>query len=159
MRLNEYGIIINEEWRKTGDKRPGIKLDEFVIMPNHVHGIVRILGAFSPTVSRRDVARNVSTKNGLNNFSLISPSSGSLPVIIRSFKSAATNRMHAAGFNGAVWQSRFHDHIIRDEKSLFQIRTYIKNNPLNWDSDEENPRTKSPRYVAMPDAQRAFMAV
>jgi REP element-mobilizing transposase RayT len=146
MRLNEYGKIVAEEWDNTGVKRHSVQLEEFVVMPNHVHGIIRILNAVFSSVSCRDVARNVSTMDDTTNkYSVISPESGSLPAIIRSFKSAVTNRMHTVGFIGMVWQPRFYDHIIRDEKSLFHIRAYIRNNPLNWNSDEENPCAKSPR--------------
>ena len=175
IRLNEYGAIVMDCWNHVPGHFSNVRLDEFVVMPNHTHGIIRILEKGSDD-SRRDVAcnvstqkrkcdisknesdkpemRNVSTKNESNKFSGISPHSGSLSVIIRSFKSAVSKRMRTSGFNGAVWQPRFHDHIVRDEKSLFQIRTYIRNNPLNWDSDDENPCGKSPRYVALPNPQR-----
>jgi len=92
MRLNEYGKIVADCWRQISRHFPNTVLDEFVVMPNHMHGVVRIAGEGAGG-SRRDVACNVSTINDKSNkFSVISPQSGSLPVIIRSFKSAVTKR-------------------------------------------------------------------
>jgi putative transposase len=59
----------------------------------------------------------------------------------------------------SVWQRNYYEHIIRDEKSLYRIRHYIRNNPAGWDIDEENPMNKSPRYVAMPNAQKKVVLV
>jgi len=132
MRLSETGEIVADEWQKTARVRANVKLDEWVIMPNHIHGIVVIMGGCGINW-RRDVARNVSTME--NVMSKISPTPGSLSAVIRSFKSAATKRIREMGFRNFAWQSRFYDHIIRDERSLNQIRQYIVSNPKNWDED------------------------
>jgi len=120
MVINEYGKIVHDEWIKTGELRPYIILDNFIVMPDHFHAIVVIpddteaikskyigsrrrfggIRGNSETVSAlcRDVARNVPTQGGINpnkskTMSSISPKSGSLSVIIRSFKSACSKRI------------------------------------------------------------------
>ena len=63
--------------------------------------------------------------------------------IIRHFKAKAAKKIHDAGFTGFQWQSKYHDRIIRNEDELDRIRLYIRNNPLNWHDDEENPAVQS----------------
>ncbi|GAB4432037.1 MAG: transposase [Anaerolineae bacterium] len=143
MALNEYGEIVREEWFRSADVRPDVELhaDEFVIMPNHVHGIIWIveMGAdgdgivraqrrCAPTMTNRGVT--------LNNVT-----SGSLGAIIRAFKSAVTRRINALrGTPGApVWQRNYYEHIIRTERALHAIRRYIAENPLRWHLDPYNP--------------------
>jgi REP element-mobilizing transposase RayT len=121
-------------------------------MPNHLHGIVRIreqqergnpVGTRCGK-SRRDVAWNVPTEPS-RYYSTISPKPGSLGAIIRSFKSAATSAAHDAGFfpGKTIWQSRFHDHIIRGDVDMYMIRQYIELNPLMWQYDLTNPHAKA----------------
>lgn len=98
-------------------------------MPNHIHVIIII------NDKRRDVACNVST----DKMSIISPKAGSLSSIIRSYKSAVTNKIRTSINKQFSWQPRFYEHIIRNEKSLFQIHKYINLNPLKWQIDNENP--------------------
>jgi putative transposase len=148
MRMNDKGRIINDEWIKTFALRCELKQDEFVVMPNHFHAIIRIVenGGFRQRICR-DVARYVSTTTTNNShiknqnpnpqtrISAIPPKPNSLAAVIRSFKSAVTNRIHGVGFVGVVWQPRFYDHIVRDNRELFAIRQYIKNNPAHWSND------------------------
>lgn len=130
--MNEVGKIVQEEWLKTPGIRPEIELDEFLIMPNHLHDLIVIKDESSipkvGTHSRASLQREPR-------------SSGS---IIAGFKSAATTRINIIRNTpyAPVWQGRFHDHIIRNEKDLNNIRDYIMNNPLNWWFDEENPGKK-----------------
>jgi REP element-mobilizing transposase RayT len=112
--LNFVGIIVEECWQNIPLHFPNVQLDYFVIMPNHIHGIV-ILEEKS-----RDVACNVST----NKMSVISPKKGSLSTVIRSFKSATTRRIRESNIQDFNWQTRFYDRIIRNEKELFNIRKY-----------------------------------
>jgi putative transposase len=118
-------------WREIPDHHVGVDLDEFAIMPNHVHGIVVI-------------RENVETFHGTSlqgkpKMSEISPKAGSLSVIIRSYKSAVTRLAGLNGFKEFAWQPRFYDHIIRDEPSLNKIRQYIFDNPAKWELDKDNP--------------------
>lgn len=130
MWLNHVGKIVQQFWTDIPDHFKNVSMDTFIVMPNHVHGIIQIH-------QRRDVAM----QRPYNHFSRISPKPKSLSTVIRSFKSIVTKTVHKLypeiNFH---WQSRFHDHIIRNKWSLRRIRQYIQNNPLKWDLDEYNPK-------------------
>ena len=138
MRLNNAGEIAKQCWEEIPRHFVNVVLDEFVVMPNHVHGIIILNEIENEVLSNemiihshgRDVQLNVSTK--------ISPKRGSLSVIIRTYKAAVTLACRNNGCDGFHWQPRFHDHIVRGEKDLENIRDYIINNPLNWWFDDEN---------------------
>lgn len=132
--LSEFGMIVEDEWVATEQLRPSVELDHFIIMPSHVHGIIVLAAEHE----RRDVARYVPATTGEEAFR--GPRAGSLGAIVRSFKSSAAKRVNAVrGTPGhPVWQGRYHDHVIRDEKDLGRVRTYIVNNPLRWQYDREN---------------------
>jgi REP element-mobilizing transposase RayT len=112
-------------------------------MPNHVHGIVIIRNNNDGNgCGRRDVAmQRLYRYDGKHPaMSKISPESKSLSVIIRSFKSIVSKTVNQKFPNIQFqWQSRFYDHIIRNEKSLKAIRIYIKTNSSNWKQDRNNP--------------------
>jgi REP element-mobilizing transposase RayT len=123
MQLNANGSIADKCWKEIPRHFQNVELDEYVIMPNHIHGII-ILHDHS-----RDVQLNVPTR--------LSPRKGTLSVIIRTFKAAVTTECH----NNYVefrWQPRFYEHIIRNQKELNKIRVYINNNIIKWSSDTEN---------------------
>lgn len=116
MHLSAIGRIVGEEWVRTPEVRPNVTLDEWVVMPNHLHGIVVIRGD-GATSARPDTEtphRGVSTLKA-----------GSLGAIIGQFKSVCTKRLHAEGYAAFAWQPRFRDHVIRDDRSLDRIRQYI----------------------------------
>ena len=125
--INQYGKIVREEWENTQRLRNNITLDEYVIMPNHIHGII--------IINDTDTARRVPTGQ------FGKPISGSLSTIIGSFKSAVTKRINELRQTTLppVWQKLFYDHVIRTDISLQNIRQYIINNPATWDNDEYNP--------------------
>ena len=126
MRLSGIGEIVSEGWQKTEQIRANVKLDGWIVMPNHIHGII---------ILTNDHRKNVETTRRV--VSTLKPNS--LGSIIGQFKSTTTKRIHSIGHSDFAWQSRFYDHIIRNEKSLQKIREYIHNNPLKWDIDENNP--------------------
>jgi putative transposase len=126
VRLSSVGQIVFEEWNHVLCIWPTVSTGDFVIMPNHVHGIV-ILGDTS--VETR--LRGVSTRDGVRR--------PTLGTVIRQFKSRSTTRIWATGHRDFGWQSRFHDRIIRGERELTAIRQYIANNPAKWALDKENP--------------------
>lgn len=145
MHLNEIGQIVQSEWLKTFEMRPDMNLEmgEFVVMPNHFHAIIGI-GENEYNTQRRDAMHGVSTMHCVstsdNDTTAIhknkfGPQSKNLASIVRGFKSSVTKiaRQIHADF---AWQSRFHDHIIRDQKSFDHIANYILTNPLNWPSDQ-----------------------
>ncbi|MGB2895169.1 MAG: transposase [Anaerolineales bacterium] len=124
MCLSEAGRIVSDEWMKTEIIRSNIRLDEWIIMPNHIHGILVIV----------DRTTNVEApRRGVSTITKWKP--GTLGAIINQFKSISTKRIRRAGFPAFAWQPRFYDHIIRNDDALSRIRTYIQNNPQKWDSD------------------------
>ena len=130
MELNKIGEIVVREWKRTFDMRPDMNLcmDAFVVMPNHFHAII---GIGENKYNTNVETRQPSPKNKFG------PQSKNLASIIRGFKSAVT--IHARKINPQfAWQSRFHDHIVRNEKSLKNIRRYIFNNPAMWHRDRNN---------------------
>ena len=134
MILNEFGEIVKKIWFDLPNHFTNVQLDEFIVMPNHVHMIIFIID--DDHRHRRGLACQTPTKRTFGK-----PISGSLPTIIGSFKSAVTKRINRMrkmpGF--PVWQRNYYEHIIRDEDELNAIRQYIIDNPQNWDIDTENP--------------------
>lgn len=176
MILNNAGKNAFDCWVQIPIHFPHVMLDEFVIMPNHVHGIIIIMEKINSDKmdNKNDGARkpdgtqnNDGTRNtvGTQNFASLrnrnfappqnyapppnfenqrkimksgnkfGPQSKNLGSIIRGFKIGVTNWYRERCINDTIWQSRFHDHIIRDENELNRIRNYIINNPKNWQGD------------------------
>lgn len=137
MRLNEIGQLAEKYWMEIPIHFPFIELGNFVIMPNHVHGIL-IMNKMDAMLSVDTLHCNVSTGNTPNNkneqMAYISPKSGTISTIIRSYKSVVSKnaRIIHADFG---WQSRFYDHIIRNKQSFENIQKYISNNPLHWEKE------------------------
>ena len=121
---NGFGKIAFDTWSHIQNHFDQVKLDVFIIMPNHIHGILHIenkgTACRAPTFERFGV-----------------PVAGSLPTVIRSYKSAVTRKINIVRNNpGApVWQRNYYEHIIRNEESLNQFRRYIDENPLRWALD------------------------
>jgi putative transposase len=108
---NDLGAIAVEVWDAIPIHYPDTELDAFVVMPNHVHGILCLIG------------ENKNFKTVLGR-------------VINAYKGAVTARVSKMNSAiGKVWQSRYHDHIIRNEKSLNYIREYVANNPQRWEAD------------------------
>ena len=134
--LSDCGKIIADVWNKLPERFPSVELDEFVIMPNHIHGIL-ILNIV--------VGAGLALPNSLpgTQHKQTGAASGAptLGAIMRTFKSISAvtvnRRFDRPGV--PVWQRNYYEHIIRDEKELHSIREYIRYNPLKWDEDEENP--------------------
>ena len=137
MILNDLGKIAEEEWKKSAEIREEIELDEFIIMPNHIHSIVVINQDCRD--ARRCVSRYVSPDDKSEDQGILNRKPKSLSSFVAGYKSSVTKRinMKRETLGHPIWQSRFHDRIIRNEKELSKIRKYIKNNPGNWDDDPE----------------------
>jgi len=142
MILNELGEIVWDEWLKTPKIRPDMNLImvEFVVMPNHIHGIVYIgNNEFNngDAVVRRDAMHRVSTTVNNEYKNKFEPQCKNLSSIIRGIKSAVTKKSREILPNFA-WQTRFHDRIIRNENEFNRIREYIRKNPEMWQRDRDN---------------------
>ena len=122
MVLNEYGRIVSECWRDIPNHYGNVKLDESVIMPNHVHGIIII------------------ENNVGNGFKPFPTKIHGLSEIMRGFKTFSSRKINNKITNNRHfhWQKSFYDHVIRSENELKLIREYILNNPKKWDMDVEN---------------------
>jgi len=131
MNLSAMGEIACDYWQEIPQHTPAIvRLDAFVVMPNHIHGIIVI----EKNAEAETLYHNVSIE-----MSRISPKSGSLGVIMRIYKSAMTTWCHENKFPVFDWQERYHDHIIRNQRSLDEIRQYIADNPAKWELDKSTP--------------------
>lgn len=124
MLLNDTGVIAEKMWKQTPTIRPNISLDAFVIMPNHIHGIIQIIRRGGMPSALVPKTRAIVTQT--------------IGAIIRGFKSATTvqvNKMR--GTPGVpIWQRNYHERIIRNQDELDHIREYIQKNPKNWADDE-----------------------
>ncbi len=172
MELSEIGRIVETCWHEIPRHFPGVRCDVFQVMPNHVHGILDL--PVRPTRSpvgveslHFSIGTHVGTRHAasqheskisqhesgvLNRFGR--PLYGSLSTVIRSFKSAVTNKAHKANLRtGPIWQSRFYDRIIRDDIERFFIEQYIELNPLLWYLDPRNPS----RHGHCPDDLREIL--
>jgi len=127
LQLNGLGRLIYDEWRRLAIARANLRLDHFVVMPNHLHGLLRIVEP-----DERDSRQLSGTEAGA-----VTIQSGSLGAIIGQFKAAVSRRAKAEGINGdtPIWQRGFYDHIVRDERTLNEIRRYIIENPARWHDD------------------------
>jgi putative transposase len=132
MRLSETGVIVQQEWEKSFEMRAELFCDAFVIMPNHIHAIVRMDHHGPKTAKTRPPAPTQTQNRGVAHRLPKSISS-----FVAGFKSSATKRIHKwrNAPKQPVWQTRFHDHIIRNDDDYFHIKNYIETNPSNWETD------------------------
>ncbi len=144
MHLHPFGQVVREVWFETARVRPYVVLheEEFVVMPNHVHGIIWIVEVDGQPAVVGATRRVAPTEDGRAR----GPKPGSLGAIIGQFKSLVTKRINALrGTPGApVWQRNYYEHIIRTEQALDAIRRYIAVNPQRWHLDRYNPRAAAP---------------
>ncbi len=140
MVLNELGLLVRDCWLATPTARIETTLDEFVVMPNHLHGIIQI-GEMAESQAQGSMS-----EGGPAGRKFVSPSGG-LGAIVRGFKGVATSRAVNSGLSprASLWQRGYYEHVIRSERALAQVRDYVRFNPAKWEADRDNPRTWSPR--------------
>ncbi|MBI5017941.1 MAG: transposase [Deltaproteobacteria bacterium] len=136
--LSPIGRIVADEWRKTAEIRAAVALDEWVLMPNHLHGILVIHAAPTVETPRRGVSTVPPSTKGETAQRAVS-TANSLGSIVGQFKGACTKRVFAAGLGDFAWQPRYYDHVIRNYNDLTRIREYIVANPLRWELDRDRP--------------------
>ena len=122
MILNEMGEIVDQCWGEIPDHYPGIVLDEYIIMPNHIHGIIMIVRDNNFVGDRHAFALQQRRNNQL------------IPNIIGSYKSASSKLIHRTGNKLFKWQKSFHDRIVRNQDEYHRIQYYIKNNPALFEA-------------------------
>lgn len=137
MQLNSAGVMIRDLWQAQALQFPSIVLDAFIVMPNHIHGIISTVGATLVVAQPASVAP---------------VKVPSIADIVGAFKSRSTleyirgvKAVNWRAFNGRLWQRNYYEHVIRNEASMASIREYIVNNPLQWQFDKENP-DRAPYY-------------
>ena len=140
MQVNDAGRIIQKCWDNICDHFPHVELDEFIVMPNHIHGITLIVGA--PLVGAPPFGASINNTESRAG-TRPAPTLGN---IIGEFKSITTrqsidgiNQKNWPPFNGKLWQRNYYEHVIRDENDIDRIRQYIIENPAKWAGDEDNP--------------------
>ncbi|WP_275099951.1 transposase [Sedimenticola hydrogenitrophicus] len=151
MHLNSAGEMIQSIWNEIPLYYPGTEVDKWVIMPNHMHGILGLVGAGPRACPDRAPSHGSRQRSG--------PARLSLPDLVHRFKSLATKRyidgVKQSGwppFPGQLWQRNYWERIIRDEAELDLTREYIRNNPAQWELDQLYVGIKGqPRGVAPTD--------
>ena len=140
MELNHIGRIAEEEWIKTFELRPYLKIDQFVVMPNHLHALLWLDNKNAGGARSAPTAKCNNEKEQFLETVHAKIESGSLSAVIRSYKAAVTKKVNAeAMVKHRLWQRGFYEHVVRKNESLDKIREYIIHNPINWSKDPENP--------------------
>ena len=151
--LNGIGKIIEDCWEEIPAHFPLVKLDQYCVMPNHLHGILSFAHTGRGTIYRAPTADAGTSgeewgaqsprKKIVEQYS--QPVVGSLPTVIRTFKAAVTRHARSTMQDGSlrIWQRGYFERVIRNERELEQVREYIANNPAKWDLDAENPAVRT----------------
>jgi len=155
MQLSPVGKAARAFWAEIPDHHPNVELDEYVIMPNHMHGIVVIKEPAVETPPTANVetpptveTRYIASLQRPDSASAAKSRGRSLSVIIGTYKAAVTRWAGWNGWPDFAWQPRFHDHIIRDEGSLRRIQHYVVNNPAQWEVDRYHPTNLQAKGIA-----------
>ncbi|ACF46473.1 conserved hypothetical protein [Prosthecochloris aestuarii DSM 271] len=148
MVLNDAGEMVERCWQEIPVHFPHVALDCFVVMPNHVHGIV-FIGDASDIVGAKNFSP-LRLSKPCNNIQNQKPSGTSKTIgsIVRGFKIGVTKWMRQNTSTHKVWQRNYFERVVRHERELHDVRTYIANNPLKWALDHENPDyTQNPTHT------------
>ena len=137
MKLNDAGRMVNTEWLQLPTRFPTVRLDEHIVMPNHFHGILQLVGEPFVGALASPVRREARAQGP--------PPRPTLGDVIGAFKSLTTDgyikgvrNMGWPRFCQRFWQRDYYDHVIRDQAELEKIRDYIRRNPLRWSCDRYN---------------------
>ncbi|MFZ5868149.1 MAG: transposase [Thermodesulfobacteriota bacterium] len=151
MILSKAGEMVQCHWESLSQRFAGVRSDSFVVMPNHVHGIIVITGDTEPIskgVAREACENDAETASvaeqrcrgaihcarvGQTNQTAVT-----LGQVVRALRAATSRRIRAAGIAERVWQRNYYEHVIRSERALEAIRQYVEYNPLLWAFDPEN---------------------
>ena len=140
MILNGFGKIAKTEWLRTAEIRKNIFIDEFIIMPNHLHGNIFICDPHDVRAQAVGAHCNVPLHSAQTE-RFGKSTHNSIPTIVKLFKSTVTKQINELRNTPGqpVWQLNYFERVIRDEDELNRIREYIRYNPLKWDEDRDNP--------------------
>ena len=134
------GMMVHRIWDEILNDFHNIQLHEFVIMPNHIHGIIEITTVGADFISALSVSALSDIRAEIDSAPTPAPA---MPEIVQSFKRHTTieyikmvKRNIVPPFEKRIWQRNYYKHIIRNEKSYYKIAGYIRNNPLRWQEDK-----------------------
>ena len=136
MILNPVGMIVVEEILRTPFLRNNVVIESWIVMPNHVHVIVEIVPR--ETMDAVETHCQCVSSDITKLIPFFRRKQGSLGAIVCRIKSDATKRIWAAGYSDFRWQPRFYDSILRTDRSVDNVRSYIGMNPIMWDRDRNN---------------------
>lgn len=146
MALNHAGNMVQTVWNEIPIHYTGTEIDEFIVMPNHIHGIIVIVGA-TPCGCPDPAFKTIGQAQGPAPTGNITGNTGALSLgdIVHRFKTMTTKRytdgVKQSGwplFAGKLWQRNYWEHVVRNEMELNRIRKYIHKNPPQWESDRLN---------------------
>ena len=170
---SEAGAMVDAVLRSAPQHYPGVDIDEYIVMPNHVHAIIQLTKCVGAAPRGRPI--NNGQAQGPDNGQAQGHDNGqaqghdngqaqgpvptywlSVSDVMRRFKTLTTkkyidgvNNYNWSSFNKRLWQRSYYDHIIRNKQSLRHIRQYIKNNPQTWESDPENQNSPAEKYPCL----------
>ena len=169
MKLSALGMIVQEEWFRTAQIRKEIQLfdDEFIVMPNHGHGIIRIIetvgadgvrpedGVRPKNPDARGENQDARGENQDARGASLRRAPRSLGSVMAGFKASVTSRAKRELNIAGIWQRNYYDHIIRNDRELENIQWYIRNNPLNWQLDRDN--LQNIRKLSLPEKAEEYI--
>ncbi|MBF9251725.1 hypothetical protein I2I11_00300 [Pontibacter sp. 172403-2] len=137
MQVNEHGHIAERQWYWLAEQYPYVILHAFVVMPNHMHGIIEIDRENSPVGTGRDLSNRAPITNHEKTTTGALPTQKikSLSALMGVYKTTTSKLVRLAGLPDFAWQRSFHDHIIRHNSAYIHIRNYIQENPAKWQHD------------------------
>jgi len=124
--FNQLGELVNNHWHEISNHFDNVTLDQFIVMPNHIHGLILVENAFAES-------------SEMNRFQKVT--SKSLSSIVQNYKASVSREHNRQGVSKKIWQSNYYERVIRTEKELEKCREYIMNNPLKWQLDRNNLRS------------------
>ncbi len=141
MLLSDCGWAVDTVWCELPERFKHVSLDEYVIMPNHFHGIILLADTVGALPAGRPDGNCADKQGRAVGVAPTGPVSGSIGAIMAQFKSNVTKRINIIRDNTGctVWQRNYYERVIRNDDELARAREYIVNNPFKWDLDQENP--------------------
>ena len=148
--LNDAGSMVQQIWEEMPEHYPGVQIDAYVVMPNHIHGIVILNVGAGPSACPESNHPNPIPRLQKAQPQGVAPTVMSLPDVVHRFKSLTTTRYRHdvrdhkwTPFPGKLWQSRYYDRVVRDNDALAEIRRYIIQNPARWSSRKNHPSNQT----------------
>jgi REP element-mobilizing transposase RayT len=154
MNLSKIGKIASQNWQDISNHYDHVELGKFVVMPNHIHGIIWIVGTRLDLPDKKEtvgaslgmtddenmnarICQGKPRREPLHKREFGAPQSGSLSMIINHYKAFVKRWCNKNGYDYFQWQRNYYEHIIRNNDDLNNISEYIQKNPLNWEQDKE----------------------